>query len=263
MNNVNEVDFKNMKEEMPKGFKKGFLLGESHELFANTIGPEVLEEIESKKCFVVMGKKKKGTKSWETLSNGSNPHANKQIYPVKKQTYYNWIVQRIGKDGNVQLEGPYVNKEMKNLLFQKKLEGTFIKRDCDACFLPFETVYEKYNNFIYEDTDLISKLYYESMEENTGEQVKLSECKKSYASTKVDTFLQNNKINGNCEEIVLLVRNKTRAYAMAILKEKFSLNEKRAGDLLNLLLAGAKKQLLVDVDMDGFTIQKTKNKQRK
>lgn len=256
---MKQLKYTDMQETKPEEFVDSYIFSENGKLWAECIGKEVLEEIATKKCFVVMGKKRKTGKQWESNTNGATEILNKDTgenkMTVKKQAYSNWIVQRQTNEGEVILEGPFVNKEMKGLLFKKMLDGTHIKRDCDAGFLPFETVYNEYNNFIYEDTDLISKLYNIHV---TDVKVESTDERRIYKNAKVNTFLENNKIAMTHEEIVSLIRNKTKNNSIGLLKRKLDINDKKAGDLLDLIVRESKKQLLVDVDADGFAVQKGK-----
>lgn len=238
-------DLKNIVATKPINISNSFLFGEEHELLVLSNNDDVMYELETKKCFY-NSKKKKGK---------LNITPNKEIAKYKKPIYFNWFVQRKNNCNETIIEGPYVNRQMKNLLFQNLLIGTRIKRDCDPVFLPFEFVYEKYNNFIYTDFELLSKLFQSAViiNDDTLEEKSIG--------TETNAWLKDHGLNTTYQSIVNLIANKTKAQAIEILKNILKQNENNCKVLLDIIIKETSWQLLLNVDKDGFVIY-TDNKYR-
>lgn len=250
---MEKEELQNLREVKPAGFKEVFVFGEPHELFVLTNDEEVITTMNTKKCFTSANKKKRIGKG----EDDTGAHTEGQTY--KKTTYSKWIVQRRNAEGEFVLEGPYVNKEMRNLLYADYLRGTNVKRDCDQAFLPFEEVYEAYQNFIYTDNDLLTKLYSMSIKKDTLEPKVET---KNIVAPKTNMFLRKKEVDMSYEAVMDLVKNKSRSGAVESLKQVLRLDEKNCNTLLDLIVEETKRQILVDVDKDGFVIQKDRRKRQ-
>ncbi|KAL6120912.1 hypothetical protein NUSPORA_02272 [Nucleospora cyclopteri] len=259
----------------PADIREGFLEEESHQLFMVSMDDKTKQLLADKKNCYNISKKKPKKSPWTTegkqpIANCISPDGTFTAGGPAKPIFYNWIVQGKGEDGKELFQGPLVNKEMKNLLYQNKLAGTKIKRECDNVFVPFEHIYEKYDNFIYVEQSVIDEIFreyemnlQEPIKEQFYDEVVFLEEKKF---SKTAAFLKRHNLEFNKSCLIKMVKAKTKKNAIETLKAHTKMAENNVKVLLDLLLEEAKFQILVDVDKDGFFIQnnnKNKNPQKK
>ena len=245
---MNQLNLEEITEKAPVEMVDSCLFGEPHQLLTVQNDEKLLEDIRNKKCIIQQDKRRRG-RVWEHTTQQHEVH----LQNINNKSYVNWVVERFDCRGQRKLEGPFVNKEMKSMLCSGMLDETNIKRDCDVDFLPFSLVYEFCNNFIYEDPNVLTKFYKINLKEDlTKPAVPVKNA------TKVETFIANNKLTITFDDAFKLVKNKTKQQAMANLKEQLKRDDKIVGAFLDLLVAESTAQLLLDVDVDGFPIQKSK-----
>ncbi|ORD94621.1 hypothetical protein ECANGB1_397 [Enterospora canceri] len=234
-------DLEEVEEQVPADLCESYLIGDRHGLSLLERDPEIIQAIAAKKCFFVPNKRKK-TGVWNENE-------------TKKQVFYNWIVKRKDENGEDVLEGPFVNREMKNLLVKNMLTGTSIRRVCDVEFVPFEKLYEAHPNFIYTETDLLNRLFNIRMPKEDN-RIKVEE------STRVNRIIEKYSIQATQEEIINMIRGTIKNEALMTMKKNLKMQQNECIVVLDTILEETKTQILLDVDKDGFKINMEKNKKQ-
>lgn len=172
-----------------------------------------------------------------------------------KQLAVQWFIKR-----NDTCEGPFTEAEMQSKAKEGLLHGTEVKRDFDRGFVEADALLSVCSD-LHKQKE-ISKFFTEnqvieeSKETNDDfySDVIVKERLPGRRSSRLTNFLQNNHISASVDYIIKSITGKRKQEAIAILGRLTGMDLAKNIILLDLILEESGKQILSDVDKDGFAL---------
>lgn len=170
----------------------------------------------------------------------------------KKQSVL-WYIKR-----GCLVEGPFSSNEILDKAKSNQLDGVEIKRDFDRGFVRADELLSVFPAL--NQPKEISKYFSKKLTEVENQaddffsDVILKERTHGKRISKVTSYMQVNHISASAEFITKNIMGKKREEAILIIGRITGLAYAECGVLLGLLINESNKQILADVDSDGFTI---------
>ena len=183
-------------------------------------------------------------------------------FTVGKQSTvsYTWFIKRDGK-----VDGPFSEQEMKKFGEAGSLRNTLVKRDFDRGFVDTNKLMEEIPNFYYCRT--LNKYFavnqiMEEVQSNEDSFYVRSQGVSS-VNSRLDNFCSTHNISASYSFMIGKINGKRKEEAIGILRGVTGLEKVETERLIELLVEHAGKQVLKDVDEEGYTIATSTSKGKK
>lgn len=175
-----------------------------------------------------------------------------------KKIIISWILDRNGS-----IEGPFSDREFRNMLGTIPRKNCLVKRDFDKGFVSLEKLLEEVPTLNFKE---INKFFSKNqiIQENKKDDEFFEESVVTEKSTKLTNFLKNYEISVSISFVIKTIKNMRKVDAIEALKELTGLDKHVCTMLLDLIIEDANDQILCDVDKDGFYVgdQRKHNKRK-
>lgn len=174
--------------------------------------------------------------------------AGNYILHKQKEIKVTWILKR-----NNSCEGPFSDKEFREVIYSVPLEGCQVKRDFDKGFVSLKALLEEVPRLGFKDTN---KFFSENQvvddSKKTGDFFDSSTMNES--NSRLENFLRNHEISASTDFIIKSIKGMKKIEAIETLKDITGLDRYINTNLVDLIVESADSQILSDVDKDGFYI---------
>jgi hypothetical protein len=168
-----------------------------------------------------------------------------------------WLLKR-----NNSLEGPFTDKEFRDVINTISHANCMVKRDFDKGFVPLSKLIEEVPNLNFKE---VNKFFAKNqiIDEVKKNDEFFGSAIVNEKNTKLTNFLKNHEISASIDFIIKSVRNMRKVDAVESLKDITGLDKGVNTALLDLIIEEIDEQILCDVDKDGFYIGNNKKDNRR
>lgn len=174
--------------------------------------------------------------------------AGNYILHKQKEIKVNWTLKR-----NSSFEGPFSDKEFREVIGTISPEGVYVKRDLDKGFVPLKKLLEEVPRLGFKD---LNRFFSENqVVDSTGNNDEFFDmCSSNSKNSRLENFLRNHEISASVDFIVKSIKGMKKIEAIETLKDITGMDRYINTNLVDLIVESMDFQILSDVDKDGFYI---------
>lgn len=174
--------------------------------------------------------------------------AGNYILHKQKEIKVNWTLKR-----NNSFEGPFSDKEFREVISNISPEGVYVKRDLDKGFVSLKSLLEEVPKLGFKDLNrFFSENQVVDSSSNTDEF--FDQYSVNSKNSRLENFLRNHEISASVDFIVNSIKGMKKIEAIETLKDITGLDRYINTNLVDLIVESVDFQVLSDVDKDGFYI---------
>lgn len=228
------------------------------QLFLNRVTAEMVDHQFNSVIVVVKPfKASRGANVWDVDLNAANPgyidHDGNFIFEKSKKIVNVWFILEDEKT-----LGPLDDQEVREYTPTSK---TLIKREFDRGFVTYSSLVAEFPDLQFKLKEL-NKFFSKNhiKEEKTNEDDFFDESILNEKNSRLRNFIRNHNVGASIDFIVKTITNKRRNTAVDLLYNITGLERSINAALVDLIVETAGKQILSDVDKDGFCIKDTRTR---
>lgn len=174
--------------------------------------------------------------------------AGNYILHKQKEIKVNWTLKR-----NNALEGPFSDKEFKEVISNISPEGVCVKRDLDKGFVSLKKLLEEVPRLGFKD---LNRFFSENqiVDSSGNEDEFFDKYSVNNKNSRLENFLRNHEISASVDFIINSIKGMKKIEAIETLKDITGLDRYINTNLVDLIVESMDFQILSDVDKDGFYI---------